>query len=290
MGAHVDLCSRRRGPATCCRRALLGRGHGRSCAATVVERVEPVPPDGEAGDLVVGADVCARGSETVDRPTWWLAEQKTVGRVVAAAIAGPDQASEDRQQRQRCCGPTRRSSQSAAWCDLRAGVAGPHRQRCADPPREPGDPGRGGPSRSRSHEAHHPRRRGVPRPAGLRRAAERAAGSVSTRSCLHDIDAARLERIGRRARRARRRARRDSSRSASPPISSTAVEDADFVFCAIRVGGLEGRVVDEDVPLRWACLDRRRPARAASASRCAPCRSWCGSPRPIAEHAPRAPG
>ena len=33
-----------------------------------------------------------------------------------------------------------------------------------------------------------------------------------------------------------------------------AVEGADFVFCAIRVGQLEGRVVDEDVPLGLGVL------------------------------------
>ena len=33
-----------------------------------------------------------------------------------------------------------------------------------------------------------------------------------------------------------------------------AVEGADFVFCAIRVGQLEGRVIDEDVPLGLGVL------------------------------------
>jgi 6-phospho-beta-glucosidase len=70
---------------------------------------------------------------------------------------------------------------------------------------------------------------------------------------LHDIDASRLERIG---------AVLDGlavEHGAHLPFRFTtdlvdAVEDADFVFCAIRVGQLEGRVVDEDVPLGLGVL------------------------------------
>jgi 6-phospho-beta-glucosidase len=70
---------------------------------------------------------------------------------------------------------------------------------------------------------------------------------------LHDIDAERLERIG---------AVLDglaAERGVRLPFRFTtdlvdAVEGAEFVFCAIRVGQLEGRVVDEDVPLGLGVL------------------------------------
>jgi 6-phospho-beta-glucosidase len=69
---------------------------------------------------------------------------------------------------------------------------------------------------------------------------------------LHDISAARLARI---------EAVIDGLRRerGGPPVSTTtslvdAVEGADVIFCAIRVGGLEGRVVDETVPLREGVL------------------------------------
>src|SRR3954471_10427528 len=70
---------------------------------------------------------------------------------------------------------------------------------------------------------------------------------------LHDIDAARLERIG-----AVLEGLAAESGTALPFRFTTdlvdAVEGADFVFCAIRVGQLEGRVVDEDVPLGLGVL------------------------------------
>jgi 6-phospho-beta-glucosidase len=70
---------------------------------------------------------------------------------------------------------------------------------------------------------------------------------------LHDLDASRLERIGHVL---------DglaSEHGTRLPFRCTtdlvdAVEGADFVFCAIRVGQLEGRVVDEDVPLGLGVL------------------------------------
>jgi 6-phospho-beta-glucosidase len=70
---------------------------------------------------------------------------------------------------------------------------------------------------------------------------------------LHDIDAARLERIG---------AVLDAlaaEHGERLPFRATtdladAVEGADYVFCAIRVGQLEGRVVDESVPLGLGVL------------------------------------
>src|SRR3954464_4450620 len=70
---------------------------------------------------------------------------------------------------------------------------------------------------------------------------------------LHDLDAARLERIG---------AVLDglaAEHGERLPFRTTthlddALEDADYVFCAIRVGRLEGRVVDESVPLGLGVL------------------------------------
>lgn len=70
---------------------------------------------------------------------------------------------------------------------------------------------------------------------------------------LYDIDALRMQRIGAVL------AGITEERGARLPFRTTtelddAVEGADFVFCAIRVGGLEGRIVDEEVPLREGVL------------------------------------
>jgi 6-phospho-beta-glucosidase len=70
---------------------------------------------------------------------------------------------------------------------------------------------------------------------------------------LHDVDPARLERIGavldgQAAERGERLAFRATT------DLDDAVEGADFVFCAIRVGRLEGRVVDESIPLGHGVL------------------------------------
>jgi 6-phospho-beta-glucosidase len=70
---------------------------------------------------------------------------------------------------------------------------------------------------------------------------------------LHDVDESRLARIGRVL---------DGlagERGGALPFRFTtdlgdAVEGAGFVFCAIRVGALEGRVVDESVPLAHGVL------------------------------------
>ena len=70
---------------------------------------------------------------------------------------------------------------------------------------------------------------------------------------LHDVDADRLARIG---------AVLDGlaeERGGRLPFRSTtdlddALEGTDYVFCAIRVGRLEGRVVDEQVPLALGVL------------------------------------
>jgi 6-phospho-beta-glucosidase len=70
---------------------------------------------------------------------------------------------------------------------------------------------------------------------------------------LHDIDANRLERIGAVLEGlAAERGAQLSFRFTTDLVD--AVQGADFVFCAIRVGQLEGRVVDEDVPLGLGVL------------------------------------
>jgi 6-phospho-beta-glucosidase len=70
---------------------------------------------------------------------------------------------------------------------------------------------------------------------------------------LHDVDEARLERVGRVLEGLA------AERGETLPFHTTtdverAVADAAFVFCAIRVGGLQGRVVDEAVPLHEGVL------------------------------------
>jgi 6-phospho-beta-glucosidase len=70
---------------------------------------------------------------------------------------------------------------------------------------------------------------------------------------LHDIDAGRLERIGAVLEGlAAERGKQLPFRFTTDLVD--AVEGAEFVFCAIRVGQLEGRVVDEDVPLGLGVL------------------------------------
>ena len=65
---------------------------------------------------------------------------------------------------------------------------------------------------------------------------------------LHDVDAARLERIGAvLAEQAREHGAALALRATTD--LDDAVDGADFVFSAIRPGGLEGRAVDESVPL-----------------------------------------
>lgn len=70
---------------------------------------------------------------------------------------------------------------------------------------------------------------------------------------LHDIASERLTRMAAVIEGLRQ------ERGGGPPVSTTtsldeALEGADFVFCAIRVGGLVGRVIDETVPLREGVL------------------------------------
>jgi 6-phospho-beta-glucosidase len=70
---------------------------------------------------------------------------------------------------------------------------------------------------------------------------------------LHDVSAARLARIAAVVEGRRR------ERGHGPPADTTtdlvtAIDGAAVIFCALRVGGLEGRVVDEVVPLREGVL------------------------------------
>jgi len=65
---------------------------------------------------------------------------------------------------------------------------------------------------------------------------------------LYDIDAGRLERIAPVLEGLERERGRRLARVASEDLDE-ALDGAAFVFCAIRVGGLEGRVIDELVPL-----------------------------------------
>ena len=70
---------------------------------------------------------------------------------------------------------------------------------------------------------------------------------------LHDIDRRRLASVAAAIEGLRREG------IEGPPVSTTtdlaaAVEDSDFVLCAIRVGGLEARVVDERVPIQHGVL------------------------------------
>ena len=70
---------------------------------------------------------------------------------------------------------------------------------------------------------------------------------------LHDVSRSRLDLIARVIEGRRREV------GGGPPVRTTtelpdAIEGAEVVFCAIRVGGLEGRVVDETVPLRHGVL------------------------------------
>jgi 6-phospho-beta-glucosidase len=70
---------------------------------------------------------------------------------------------------------------------------------------------------------------------------------------LHDVDAARLERIG-LVLEGQAAAHGDRVPFRTTSDLDDALEGADFVFVAIRVGGLEGRTVDEGVPLGHGVL------------------------------------
>jgi 6-phospho-beta-glucosidase len=104
---------------------------------------------------------------------------------------------------------------------------------------------------------------------------------------LHDIDAARLERIGHVLDGlAAEHGERLPFRTTTDLVD--AVEGTDFVFCAIRVGQLEGRVIDEDVPLGLGVLGQETtgPGGICFALRTIPVMVRLAET--IAKHAPRA--
>ena len=104
---------------------------------------------------------------------------------------------------------------------------------------------------------------------------------------LHDIDADRLQRIG-SVLDGLAEERGDRLPVRTTTDLSDAVEGADYVFCAIRVGQLEGRVVDESVPLTHGVLGQETtgPGGICFALRTIPV--MVDVARVIAERAPRA--
>jgi 6-phospho-beta-glucosidase len=71
--------------------------------------------------------------------------------------------------------------------------------------------------------------------------------------CLYDIDPQRLERIGAVLTAIARAAQRPLHFRCSTRLDD-AIEGAEYIFCAIRVGQLEGRIIDERVPLTEGVL------------------------------------
>jgi 6-phospho-beta-glucosidase len=104
---------------------------------------------------------------------------------------------------------------------------------------------------------------------------------------LHDIDAGRLQRIG-SVLDGLTEERGDRLPVRTTTDLSDAVEGADYVFCAIRVGQLEGRVVDESVPLTHGVLGQETtgPGGICFALRTIPV--MVDVAQVIAERAPRA--
>jgi 6-phospho-beta-glucosidase len=104
---------------------------------------------------------------------------------------------------------------------------------------------------------------------------------------LHDVDATRLERIGHVLDGlAAEHGTRLPFRATTDLVD--AIEGADFVFCAIRVGQLEGRVIDEDVPLGLGVLGQETtgPGGICFALRTIPVMVQLAET--IAKHAPHA--
>jgi 6-phospho-beta-glucosidase len=106
--------------------------------------------------------------------------------------------------------------------------------------------------------------------------ADHGRGRV-THVTLHDRDASRLNAIGRVLKEQAAGATDAPQVTASLDLDE-AVEGADFVFSAIRVGGLEGRACDERVALEEGSSARRRWAPVASPTGCAPSRWPSTSP------------
>lgn len=104
---------------------------------------------------------------------------------------------------------------------------------------------------------------------------------------LQDLDRRRLDRIGQVLDGLAREAGTRVPYRVTTDLDE-AVEGADFVLCAIRVGGLAGRVVDETVPLEFGVLGQETvgPGGIAFALRTLPV--MLAIAERVAEHAPRA--
>jgi 6-phospho-beta-glucosidase len=104
---------------------------------------------------------------------------------------------------------------------------------------------------------------------------------------LYDPDAVRLARVNAVIEGLR------MERGGGPGVTTTtnlpaAVDGADVVFCAIRVGGLQGRIVDETVPLREGVLGQETvgPGGICFALRTVP--AMLDIARTVAERSPKA--
>ena len=116
---------------------------------------------------------------------------------------------------------------------------------------------------------------------------EKAARLGLEEVVLHDLDGARLRRIGGVLDGlAAEHGERLPFRTTTDLVD--AVAGADFVFCAIRVGQLEGRAVDEDVPLALGVLGQETtgPGGICFALRTIPVMVRLAET--VAEHAPQA--
>ena len=76
--------------------------------------------------------------------------------------------------------------------------------------------------------------------------------------------------------------------SATSTVLDEALEGADFVFSAVRVGGLEGRSRDEQIALDLGVLGQETTGPGGVAYGCGPSRSRSRSPRSVARVAPGA--
>ena len=104
---------------------------------------------------------------------------------------------------------------------------------------------------------------------------------------LYDVDQGRLDRI------AAVIAGLDAQLGRSVPVKVTtrldeAVDGADFVYCAIRVGGIEGRLLDETAALAEGVIGQETTGAGGITSPCAPCRRSRRSHDVVARRAPEA--
>ena len=115
---------------------------------------------------------------------------------------------------------------------------------------------RRGERRCGSRDPHDSRGRRLPGAARLRRAAARHPCAAVDEVVLHDVDAGSGSRPSAWVLDADGRRHDDAPTRATTTDLDDALRGADFVFSAIRVGGLEGRTADERVALD---LGRARP-------------------------------